>query len=118
MTRLSDDPRFTTAIDAFNRGDFLAAADGFEDLFFEAVRDEVAVVRALMQLSVGCLHAERRQKSAALGRLGEGLKAIDAVTVPHGVAFAELRRQTSAAIDAIASGQAPRWPAIRIQPAG
>lgn len=113
MTDLSEDPRFASAIETFNRGEFLEAADAFEELFFEAVRDEVAVVRTLMQLSVGCLHAERRQKSAAVGRLREGLRAIEAVTEPHGIAFAELRRETLAAIEAIETGRVPVWPLVK-----
>jgi predicted metal-dependent hydrolase len=97
---LRDDARLEKAISLFNEGDFLEASDLFEELFFEAVREEVPVTRALLQLSVGCLHAERRQRSAALGRLREALRAIDAITDGHGIDVASARRQTIAMIRA------------------
>jgi predicted metal-dependent hydrolase len=112
MTELSGDARFVEAIQAFNRGEFFEASDGFEELFFEAVRDEVAVVRALLQVSVGCLHVERRQKTAARGRLREALRAVDSITDSHGIAVDDLRASIVGLIAAI-DGKAPlQWPTI------
>jgi len=88
---MNDDPRFLAAIAHFNDGDFDLAADGFEELFFEAVRDEVELVRALMQVATGIHHVERNQFRAAIERLQEAVRAIDAVTNDRGYDFARLR---------------------------
>ena len=73
---IEDDPRFADAITLFNSGDYFEASDIFEELFFEAVRDEVPVARALLQASVGLLHAERGQKQSAIGRLEEAKQGL------------------------------------------
>src|SRR5436305_1672263 len=58
---MTEDPRFRAAIEQLNAGDYAEAADAFEELFFEAVRDEVEPVRALMQVATGMHHIERGQ---------------------------------------------------------
>ena len=57
--RMTDDPRLRAAIEQLNAGDYAEAADALEELFFEAVRDEVEPVRALMQIATGMHHIER-----------------------------------------------------------
>jgi hypothetical protein len=88
---LEDDPRFHAALRYFRSGDWMEASDLFEELFFEAVRDEVPLVRALLQVSTGMHHLARGQRRAAAERLREGLSAIDAVTNARGVDLDELR---------------------------
>ncbi len=95
---LEDDPRFAEALAHFANGDWLEASDLFEELFFEAVRDEVPLVRALLQISTGMHHIGRGQRRAAVERLEEGLRVIETVTNARGVDLAGLRKQARAAI--------------------
>ena len=69
-------------------GDWLEASDLFEELYFEAVRDELPLVRALLQLSTGLHHISRGSKRAARERLEEGLRALDEVVNARGVDLA------------------------------
>lgn len=82
---LEDDPRFAEAMRHFNDGDWLEASDELEELFFEAVGDEVPLVRVLLQISTGMHHVSRGQHRAARERLEEGLRAIAEVTNACGV---------------------------------
>jgi predicted metal-dependent hydrolase len=82
---LEDDPRFTEALAHMERGDWLEASDLFEELFFEAVRDELPLVRALLQVSTGMHHISRGQRRAAKERLEEGLRALAEVGNARGV---------------------------------
>lgn len=66
-------------------GDWLEASDLFEELFFEAVRDELPLVRALLQVSTGMHHISRGSRRAARERLEEGLRALDEVVNARGV---------------------------------
>jgi predicted metal-dependent hydrolase len=95
---LEDDPRFAEALAYFANGDWLEASDLFEELFFEAVRDEVPLVRALLQISTGMHHIGRGQRRAAVERLEEGLRVIGTVTNARGVDLAALGNQARAAI--------------------
>lgn len=85
LTPLEDDPRFAAALRFFDDGDWLEASDLFEELFFEAVRDEVPLVRVLLQISTGMHHISRGQRRAAVERLEEGLRAIADVRDAKGV---------------------------------
>ena len=95
---LEDDPRFHTALAHFANRDWLEASDLFEELFFEAVRDEVPLVRALLQVSTGMHHLSRGQRRAAGERLEEGLRVIDTVTNARGVDLEALRELVRAAV--------------------
>jgi predicted metal-dependent hydrolase len=89
---LAEDRRFTEALALFAAGDWLEASDLFEELFFESVRDELPLVRALLQVSTGMHHISRGQHRAARERLEEGLRALDDVTNAHGVDLDAVRR--------------------------
>ena len=89
---LEDDPRFAAALAHFAEGDWLEASDLFEELFFEAVRDEVPLVRVLLQISTGMHHISRGQRRAARERLEEGLRALAEVTNARGVDLREVER--------------------------
>ena len=95
---LEDDPRFHTALRHFAEGDWLEASDLFEELFFEAVRDEVPLVRALLQVSTGMHHLSRGQRRAARERLEEGLRVIETVTNARGVDLDALRELAKQAV--------------------
>jgi predicted metal-dependent hydrolase len=82
---LQDDHRFATAMRHFHSGDWLEASDLFEELFFEAVRDEVPLMRVLLQISTGMHHISRGQRRAAAERLQEGLRTLADVTNAYGV---------------------------------
>ena len=98
---LENDPRFHEALRHFANGDWLEASDLFEELFFEAVRDEVPLVRALLQVSTGMHHIGRGQRRAAVERLEEGLRVIDTITNARGVDLDALRGQVRAGIGAV-----------------
>ena len=95
---LEDDPRFADALRYFRDGDWLEASDLFEELFFEAVRDEVPLVRVLLQISTGMHHFSRGQKRAGIERLEEGLRAIKEVTNARGVDLTQIANAARAAI--------------------
>lgn len=94
--RLDDDPRFIEALEHFERGDFLEASDLFEELYFEAVRDEVPIVRFMLQISTGLHHISRRQMRAARERIEEGLRVQ--VTNAYGVDLERVRAVALAAL--------------------
>ena len=89
---LEDDPRFAAALANFGDGDWLEASDLFEELFFEAVRDEVPLVRVLLQIATGMHHISRGQRRAAAERLEEGVRALAEVTNARGVDLVEVER--------------------------
>lgn len=101
---LERDPRFAEALAHFGSGDWLEASDLFEELFFEAVRDEVPLVRALLQVSTGMHHIARGQRRAAAERLEEGLRVIDTVTNARGVDLGAIREQVRQALRELRRG--------------
>jgi len=95
---LEHDPRFHEALRHFDAGDWLEASDLFEELFFEAVRDELPLVRVLLQISTGMHHLARGQRNAARERIDEGLRAIAEVTNARGVDLERVRAIAVAAM--------------------
>lgn len=89
---LERDPRFAAALAHFAAGDWLEAGELFEELFFEAVGDEVPLARVLLQVSAGMHHLSRGQRRAAAERLEEGLRALAGVTNARGVELGEVER--------------------------
>ena len=98
---LENDPRFHTALRHFADGDWLEASDLFEELFFEAVRDEVPLVRALLQVSTGMHHLSRGQRRAAVERLEEGVRALGEVTNARGVDVEGIRELVRGTLERI-----------------
>ncbi|HEX8619337.1 MAG TPA: DUF309 domain-containing protein [Thermoanaerobaculia bacterium] len=82
---LESDPRFALALHHLEAHDWLEASDLFEELFFEAVRDELPLVRFLLQISTGMHHIARGQRRAAAQRLEEGMRVMGDVTNARGV---------------------------------
>ena len=95
------DPRFALAIAHFQAGDFDEASDGFEELFFEAVRDELGFVRVFLQISVGVFHAQCGQRRPAVERLEEGLRAVAEVKNDRGFDLQALRQDVERLIGQI-----------------
>jgi predicted metal-dependent hydrolase len=109
---IEDDPRFLDAVARFNAGEFYEAGDGFEELFFEAVRDEVELVRVFLQVSVGAYHADTGQRRPAVERLEEAILAIGRVTNDRGYDLARLRDDIRRLMKEI-RGRAPlTWPRV------
>ena len=95
---LEHDPRFAEALRHFDAGDWLEASDLFEELFFEAVRDELPLVRFLLQISTGMHHLARGQGRAGVERLEEGLRVLPEVTNARGVDLARAAEVARGAI--------------------
>ena len=95
---LEQDPRFAEALRHFDAGDWLEASDLFEELFFEAVRDEVPLVRVLLQISTGMHHLARGQRRAGRERLEEGLRVLPEVGNSRGVDLRALRELVASAL--------------------
>jgi predicted metal-dependent hydrolase len=110
---LADDPRFIAALARLDARQYDEAGDGFEELFFEAVRDEVPFVRVFLQVSAGLYHLDLRQWRPGVERLGEAIVAIDQVTNDRGFDLAELRKDVRAAIDATRRGAPVEWPRVK-----
>ena len=115
--QLEDDPRFLAAVAQFNAGEYYDAGDGFEELFFEAVRDEVELVRVMLQVSVGAYHADTGQRRPAVERLEEAILAIDRVTDDHGLDLARLREDLRVLMREIREGRTKTWPRVTRRPA-
>src|SRR5688500_6658955 len=98
---LEDDPRFHEALHHFDAGDWLEASDLFEELYFEAVRDELPLVRVLLQISTGMHHIARGQRRAARERIEEGLRVMSEVTDAHGVNLGGVRAVAVSALAAL-----------------
>jgi len=99
-----DDPRFRAALAHFEGGDWLEASDAFEELFFEAVRDEVEFVRVFLQIATGMHHVSRGSRNAAVERLSEGVLAIERVTNDRGLDLGALREDVLRAMGEIRRG--------------
>ena len=110
--RLEDDPRFLAAVAQFNASEFYDAGDAFEELFFEAVRDELEFVRAMLQVSVGAYHADTGQRRPAIERLEEALLAIDRVTDDRGYDLGRLRDDIRVLMGEIRAGRVTKWPRV------
>ena len=112
---LEDDPRFLAAVAQFNAGEFYEAGDGFEELFFEAVRDELEFVRVMLQVSVGAYHADTGQRRPAIERLEEALLAIDRVTNDRGYDLGRLREDIKLLMKEIRAGRVTKWPRVELR---
>ncbi len=110
------DPRFASGVELFNSQQFYEAGDLFEELFFEAVGGELEFIRTFLQVSVGCVHAERRQSRAAIERLQEATMAIDRVADDRGFDLASLRGDILKLMSGLPGPESPfagDWPVIR-----
>lgn len=120
---IADDPRFLAAIRHFDEEDFFEAAELFEELFFETVRDEVEFVRLFLQLSAGIHHVDRGQLNAATERLEVALQVVEDVTNPRGFDLARIASETQRIIDEIhqrRGGNSARitWPKLAPRASG
>jgi predicted metal-dependent hydrolase len=109
---IGDDPRFHAAIAMLTAHDYFEASDEFEDLFFEAVRDEVEFARVFLQLAAGGVHLELRQWRAAAQRLDEAVRAIARVTNDRGFDLVRMASELRTLIAQVRQGSAFEWPRV------
>ena len=109
---IGDDPRFHAAIAMLAAHDFFEASDELEELFFEAVRDEVEFARVFLQLAAGGVHLERRQWRAAAQRLDEAVRAIARVTNDRGFDFVRMAAELRTVMAQVRQGSAFEWPRV------
>lgn len=109
---IGDDPRFHAALAMLAAHDYFEASDEFEELFFEAVRDEVEFARVFLQLATGGVHLERRQWRAAAQRLDEAVRAIARVTNDRGYDLARMADELRTVIEQVRNGSAFEWPRV------
>src|SRR5262245_4226694 len=110
--QLEDDPRFARGVAQFNAGEFYEAGDLFEELFFEAVRDELEFVRVFLQVSVGAYHADTGQRRPAVERLEEAVLAIDRVENDRGYDLGRLRGDIKVLMRQIRAKEPLTWPRV------
>jgi predicted metal-dependent hydrolase len=106
---LADDPRFAAGLAELDAGDYLEASDVFEELYFEAVRDEVPLVRFLLQVSTGLHHVSRGQRHAAVERLEEALRGAGEVGDGRGLDVGWMCEEVRRAIEAIRRRMPPTF---------
>jgi hypothetical protein len=111
---MNDDPRFRAAVAQLNAGDYAEAADAFEELFFEAVREEVEPMRALMQVATGMHHIERGSSRAAIERLEEGIAATDRIAGDPGFDVSALRAGVVEAVARLRAHRPVRRVVVRV----
>lgn len=113
-----DDPRFFRGIQCLQEGEPGEAADCFEELFFEAVRDEVPFVRFFLQVATGLHHIERGQNIGAAERLEEALRVLPAIHDDHGWDLAQIDRELVPVIEAVrrrSKGAREKIPGVQVE---
>ena len=108
---ITSDPRFARGVALFNAGDYLEASDEFEELFFEAVRDEVEFIRIFLQFSTGLHHVQTKQRRPAIERIEVGLKVVAADD--FGIDLVALHEGMRAGLASFKRGEDPVWPQVR-----
>jgi len=109
---LEQDPRFLLGLRLLEQQNYAESADEFEELFFEAVRDEVEFVRVFLQLATGFHHLDRGTERAAIERLLEGIIAAQKVQNWRGFDGPHLIEVIGAAVSRIRDGQRPAPPQL------
>jgi hypothetical protein len=109
---IGDDPRFLAAIAMLAAHDYFEASEEFEELFFEAVRDELEFARVFLQLAAGGVHLERRQWRAAAQRLDEAVRAIARVTNDRGYDLVMMSDELRVLIGQVLQGSPFEWPRV------
>jgi hypothetical protein len=112
------DPRFLRAVELFNEREYLVASDLFEELFFEAIRDELDFIRIFLQISTGLHHIERGQRMSAIERLRVGTDTIVKVSSHRGFDLGLLSTEVEAIMETLREHldrplPAVAWPIIR-----
>jgi predicted metal-dependent hydrolase len=75
--RLLADPRLHESIALFNRGEWYACHDGFEELWHQTHGPSRTLLQGLLQAAVAQLHLERGNLRGATVLIGEGLGRLE-----------------------------------------
>jgi uncharacterized protein len=65
-------------IELFNKADFFAAHDFFEDCWLDCEREEKFFFQGMVQVSVGCYHLISGNYNGALSQFKKGVKKLKA----------------------------------------
>ncbi|MAV13281.1 MAG: hypothetical protein CL861_07520 [Cyanobium sp. MED843] len=76
------DPRFTSAIELFNTGEWYAAHDVFEELWHETADPERRSLQGILQVAVAQLHLQRGNRRGATILFGEALGRLQRPGTP------------------------------------
>ena len=79
---ITNDPRFSKALDLFNSAQWYLAHDAFEELWFEAYGPERKILQGLLQIAVAQLHLEKGNNVGATILYGEGLGRLRSTGIP------------------------------------
>lgn len=99
------DPRLAEAIALFNRGEWYACHDGFEELWHETQGPSRPLLQGLLQAAVAQLHLERGNLRGATVLIGEGLGRLERCGERGlGVELVPLRRSLRLWLEALQNG--------------
>jgi uncharacterized protein len=70
-------------IELFNKADFFAAHDFFEDCWFDCKRNEKFFFQGLVQVSVGCYHLISGNFKGASSQFQKGIKKLKEYDSPY-----------------------------------
>jgi predicted metal-dependent hydrolase len=103
--RLLADPRLAAAIGLFNRGQWYACHDGFEELWHETQGASRPLLQGLLQAAVAQLHLERGNLRGATVLMGEALGRLERCGEQGlGVELVPLRRTLRLWLEALQMG--------------
>ena len=96
------DPRFTSAIELFNTGEWYAAHDVFEELWHETADPERRSLQGILQVAVAQLHLQRGNRRGATILFGEALGRLKRPGTPDlGLDLASLCRAAQQRLEAL-----------------
>jgi hypothetical protein len=103
---LMADPRFSASVALFNRGDWYACHDGFEELWHETQGYSRRALQGILQIAVAHLHLERGNSRGATVLLGEGLGRLRCYGPSHlGLDLDALRHCAACRLQALQQNQ-------------
>ena len=79
---VTQDPRFTKALNLFNSADWYPAHDIFEELWHETNPPERTTLQGILQIAVAQLHLERGNSNGAIILYGEGIGRLRNIGTP------------------------------------
>lgn len=99
------DSRLDAAIALFNRGEWYACHDGFEELWHETQGASRPLLQGLLQAAVAQLHLERGNLRGATVLIGEGLGRLERCgDCGLGIELNPLRRTLRLWLEALQNG--------------
>ena len=110
------DDTFQRGVELFNRGDYFASHEVWEELWLHSAGDDKLFYQGLIQAAVAILHAERGNLRGAISTWRKARAKLDAMPPHHmGIALADFRRALAEFIaNARGSKDLPQRPRIRL----